>query len=83
MGEIDIIARKDGILRFIEVKYRSGIDYGDPLQAVSKAKQNKIRKAAQWYLMEKNIGNETACSFDVIAIRQNDIQYLFNSYGVM
>lgn len=83
IGEIDIIAIKDNILRFIEVKYRSSNDFGYSLQAVSKAKQTKIFKTAQWFINERNIGENIPCSFDVIAIQGNHIEYIFNSYGVM
>ena len=32
-GEVDLIAQKDGVLVYVEVKYRSSNDYGDPLEA--------------------------------------------------
>lgn len=34
-GEVDLIAQKDGVLVYVEVKYRSSNDYGDPLEAVT------------------------------------------------
>ena len=37
-GEVDLIAQKDGVLVYVEVKYRSSNDYGDPLEAVDRRK---------------------------------------------
>lgn len=83
IGEIDIIACKDNIIRFIEIKYRKNTEYGYALEAVSKNKQLKIMKTAQWYINEKHLGEDVNYSFDVIAIQGNDIQYLFNCFGAM
>jgi putative endonuclease len=66
-GEIDIIANDAEILVFIEVKFRKSDEYGSPLLAITKNKQNQIRKIALAYLTEKNITN-TDCRFDVIGI---------------
>lgn len=83
IGEIDIIALKDNIIRFIEVKYRSSSDFGYALQAVSKTKQAKIIRVAQWFMKEHNMNEDIQCSFDVIAIQGNNVDYIFNSYGAM
>lgn len=83
IGEIDLIAVKDGIVRFIEVKYRKDLNFGYPVEAISKKKQEKIRKCAQWFMSERNMSEELCYSFDVIAIRGNEIEYIFNSYGAM
>ncbi len=66
-GEIDIIARINDTLVFAEVKSRSSLEYGEPEYAVTKAKQNQIKKIAQAYLFEKNIKDQD-CRLDVIAI---------------
>ena len=83
LGEIDIIAVKDDIVRFIEVKYRKDFNYGYSAEAVSKRKQEKIRKCAQWFMSERNMSQDRCCSFDVIAIQGAEIEYIFNSYGAM
>lgn len=83
VGEIDIIALKDNILRFIEVKYRKNDMYGSPLEAVNQRKQNKIMKAASWFLNENKQFENVQCSLDVIAITDNKIEYVFNSFGAM
>lgn len=45
IGEIDIIAEKDGVIVFIEVKNRSTYRFGRPIEAVDFRKQNKIKKS--------------------------------------
>ncbi len=51
-GEIDIIALRRDILTFVEVKTRSGENYGTAAEAVTWSKQQKIRQTALQYLNE-------------------------------
>lgn len=80
LGEIDIIARKDGIIRFIEVKYRKNNFFGYAINAVDKKKQNKIMRAAMWYLQQKNM-DDSQCSFDIMTVENDKVEYYFNCYG--
>ncbi|MDD3628742.1 MAG: YraN family protein [Candidatus Humimicrobiaceae bacterium] len=66
-GEIDIIARKNTDLFFIEVKTRTSSEYGDPLEAVNRSKIIKIRKVANFYMIKNKLSNINP-NFDVIAI---------------
>ena len=48
-GEIDIVAVERHAFVVCEVKTRSGTRYGTPLEAVGRAKRNRLRRlAAQW-----------------------------------
>jgi putative endonuclease len=70
-GEIDIIARRAGLLHFVEVKARtaSGTSrFGLPQEAVVRAKQRKLLRTAQAYLAEKGEEGAAGWQFDVIAI---------------
>jgi putative endonuclease len=67
-GEIDIIAKDGDVLVFIEVKARKNLEYGPPELAITKGKQQQIKKIASAYLYEKEI-KETDCRIDVIAIQ--------------
>lgn len=51
-GEIDLIAQKDGVLAFVEVKTRKAGSLTNPEEAVSPAKRKKIIASAQCYLLE-------------------------------
>lgn len=64
--EIDIIAEKDDILIFIEVKARKNADYGFPEESVNYSKQEKILEAAEEYIELHNVEKETR--FDIISI---------------
>ena len=58
-GEIDIIAKRDDILVFVEVKTKTGGEFGQPEEMVGKNKQIKLEKLAQAYLLEQGLSPET------------------------
>lgn len=66
-GEIDIIARDQEELVFIEVKTRKSKALGYPEQAVDRKKQKKMSQLALWYLQYKNM-NDVKARFDVVAV---------------
>lgn len=65
-GEIDIIAEKDGIIIFVEVKTRHSKSMTQPFEAVDRRKQEKIIKTAASYIYEK--GLDCDCRFDVCEV---------------
>ena len=88
-GEIDIIALKKGVTVFIEVKTRSGRQYGEAAEAVTYKKQRKIIETATRYIIEKN--PKTAFRFDVIEVYGKlvlgefcfeKIEHIENAFGV-
>ena len=79
-GEIDLIAKKEGQIHFIEVKYRATFDFGSPLEAVDFRKQNQIRKVAMYYLMKNKLSEWTPCQFDVIAFEGEKMTHLENAF---
>jgi putative endonuclease len=66
-AEIDIVARRDGLTVFVEVKTRSGLEYGAPDRAIGSAKQKNIVRAARRYAARAGIEWSTV-RFDTIAI---------------
>ena len=80
-GEIDIIAEKNGIISFIEVKGRINTDFGYPRESVTKSKQKKIISAAKYYILKKN-KEDLLCQFDVIEIilSEKRINYIENAF---
>ncbi|HWP51840.1 MAG TPA: YraN family protein [Clostridia bacterium] len=65
-GEIDIIAQKDDILAFVEVKTRAATMLYTPAEAVTATKQKKLITAAMQYLQA--YPNDLQPRFDVVAI---------------
>ena len=70
MGEIDIIAKDNETIAFIEVKSRSSAAFGNPKYAVTLQKQRKISKLALQYLKSTHQSHVRA-RFDVVAIFSN------------
>lgn len=72
-GEIDIIAIDidKNELVFIEVKTRTNIKYGKPIEAVDQNKQKHLTKAVRYYLYSRHLENEFV-RIDVMEI------YLYN-----
>jgi len=58
-GEIDIVAVKDGRLRFVEVKARPTL--GEGLDAVTPAKRRRLISAAQAWLVSHDTPKEEVC----------------------
>jgi len=70
-GEIDIIAKEDKMIVFIEVKSTTkDTAFGDPLQWIPVWKQQRIIRASLAYLKTKGM-IEALMRFDVITIDQN------------
>ncbi|MGH1461383.1 MAG: YraN family protein [Neptuniibacter sp.] len=66
-GEIDLIMMDSNTLVFIEVRLRNSRKYGGAAASVTRQKQSRIIKTAQWFLMQNNQFQSKACRFDVIA----------------
>ena len=77
-GEIDIICEKQKTLVFVEVKSRKNALFGGGASAVNAAKQKRLIKTAQTYLM----GNETdrEMRFDVIDITGDAVSHIKNAF---
>lgn len=63
-GEIDIIASKDEVIVFVEVKTRKSNLFGEPSEYVDRKKQERVRKTAMVYADVEN----TDMRFDVIEV---------------
>jgi len=79
-GEIDLIARHDKYLVFVEVKYRANTKGGHPLETVDRRKQSRIRKSAEFYLLRYGFLANQPCRFDVIGILGEEITHIENAF---
>lgn len=79
-GEIDIIARRDGTLVFVEVKYRRSTQNGLPEEAVDRKKRLKIIRTADYYRVRKRVPEDVPCRFDVICVCTGTITHHENAF---
>lgn len=73
-GEIDIIARRGGVIAFVEVKTRLGRGHGEPFEAVGARKQAQIRRMAEMWLAghrRDRALSECVFRFDVISVKMD------------
>ena len=67
-GEIDLIASdQSGVIHFVEVKTRSSLAFGDPLEAIDRSKARRLQRLAlAWLVTNHHFGHEF--SIDVAAV---------------
>src|SRR3954465_3069291 len=66
-GEIDLVARDGDELVFVEVKTRSGVGFGHPLEAITATKLARLRRlAAAW--CEAHPGQHDRIRIDAVAV---------------
>lgn len=66
-GELDVVATDGRSLVVCEVKTRSGVGYGLPVEAVTRAKAARIRRLAHQWLAESRV-RFVDVRFDVVAV---------------
>lgn len=70
LGEIDIVASRDGLVIFVEVRTRRSTErFGTPAESVDARKQARLRKIAQVYMQAHGLSDRTSVRFDVMDIR--------------
>lgn len=78
-GEIDLILReRDGTLVFVEVRARRDGRHGGAAATVNAAKQRRLVRAAQTYLLR--FATLPACRFDVVAIDGEALQWIQGAF---
>jgi len=69
-GEIDVIARSNGVMVFVEVKTRLSPSLGPPYLSVTKAKERHIIKNALCYLKRRGLVYSN-WRIDVVSVKLN------------
>ncbi len=77
--EVDIIAKFEWKIIFIEVKYRSNLNFWSPEESVTKSKLKKCKKTIDFYLAKNQYDFENI-RFDVIAILKWKTSYKITHY---
>jgi putative endonuclease len=79
MGELDIVARKDSVVVFVEVKSRAESRFGLAQEAVGGLKRRKLLKAAALYAQLRRL--DCPQRFDVIADGPDGLTHIEDAFG--
>jgi putative endonuclease len=83
-GELDLVATKDGLYAFIEVRMKSKSFFGDPSATVTFAKQRRVVRAAMRWLLRERLLDRCDVRFDVIAVtgqgRNAQLEHIENAF---
>lgn len=74
LGEIDIVAKKDNIYHFCEVKSANSFEVA--VQNLTKSKLSKIKRSVDYYLQIKKL--DVAFCIDAIIVNDDSIEILEN-----
>jgi putative endonuclease len=66
-GEIDLVVARDGLCVFVEVRSRTGVERGHPLETVTASKRARVLRAARLYLDEEK-PQAAVFRFDVVGV---------------
>jgi putative endonuclease len=66
-GELDVVAEDQGTCVFVEVRSRTGEEFGHPLESVNPRKRAQIVRAARLYLDQEPV-SATGYRFDVVGV---------------
>lgn len=82
--EIDLIARRNALVVFCEVRTRSSTEFGHPLETIGPAKAARIRKAASQWLVSQKLPGRPKIRFDAagVVVRGADVEidYLADAF---
>ena len=77
--EIDLIVRKDRLVVFVEVKYSSNTKFGHPAERVDQKKIANLTKAAQQYLLAKDLKGFDL-RFDLVTFLKGELEHYPNAF---
>lgn len=78
-GELDLVVTRDGELVFCEVKTRSSSRFGAPAEAVTFAKQRRLRLLATRFLKDQppsGPGGRRGIRFDVASVMSGKVEVI-------
>lgn len=78
-GEIDLVASRDSVIAFVEVKLRTSI-YFELSSVITTSKQRKILRTAQYFLSRYPDKGNKVYRFDVALIEGDHLRYISNAF---
>ncbi|HMA01004.1 MAG TPA: YraN family protein [Gemmatimonadaceae bacterium] len=86
--DLDLVAEREGIVAFVEVKARRGRSFGHPVEAVNWRKQRELTRSA-WVWIARYGGAKQEFRFDVVGVlmdesgtRVRHVENAFSARGV-
>ena len=83
-GEIDVVARENGVVVFVEVRLRTSERFGGAAASIGHAKRRRIVFAAQHYLnyaLRVAAGARLpACRIDVVLVSAFDLEWIRDAF---
>ncbi len=76
VGELDLIMQHGALLVFVEVRQRACHRYGGAAASVTPAKQRRLLRAAQYFLLR--YAALPPCRFDLLAIDGENLSWMQN-----
>lgn len=77
-GEVDIVAKREDVIVFTEVKTRLSDTFGAPCEAVDERKKFRYRQSAKYYFAGRQI--DITVRFDIIEIYRGEINHIENAF---
>ena len=78
--ELDLVVRRGRLIAFVEVKSKSGVGFGDPLEMVTPLKVERVRRAAEAWLRQNPLHDGLRVRFDVVAERAGRIEVVQDAF---
>jgi putative endonuclease len=79
-GELDLVAHGHGSLVFCEVKTRSSAAFGVPAEAVTFAKQRRLRTLARRWLAQRRLHASPSIRFDVASVLGGRVEVIEDAF---
>jgi putative endonuclease len=76
-GEIDVICRDGNAIVFVEVRVRSGNEFGGAAASITVTKQARIVLAARHWLSRHG---ERPCRFDCVLIQDGRLEWIKDAF---
>ena len=86
-GELDVVADDGGVCVFVEVRSRTGEEFGHPLESVNPRKRGQIVRAARLFLDAEPV-RATGYRFDVVGVtffadgRDPDVLHIEDAFQI-
>ena len=77
-GEIDIIAQRNELIVFVEVRARSYSTFGSAAETINASKKEKIKRTALLYLQKNRL--DSPARFDVITFDGDNLAHFENAF---